>query len=308
MIINKNSAIPNSIGIPSVASFVVKIKSKEEVIKVINFASKINLPLWILGDGTNIIPHNNIKAVIAILNSKGIEKNGSILKVQAGEKWDNVVKFAVKNGLSGIEALSSIPGRAGSALTQNIGAYGSEISDCLESVEVYDKKKKGFINFNKKECKFGYRDSLFKKYPERFIIVLINLKLSKQRPKIPKYKGVEEYFKKRSNKYPNLQEIRKAIIEIRKNKLPNPNTTPNAGSYFINPIIKNKKIFAGHLIEEIELKGAKIGRIEISPQNALILTNPERAGFEEVMKAENFIRNKVFQKFGINLEREPRII
>jgi len=329
MIVDKESIVPNSLAVPSMASFVARTRSKAEVVEADNFANKEGLPLIVIGEGTNIVPHDYVKAVVATLDFNGITKAGAQFKIMAGEKWDDAVKISVENNLSGIESLSGIPGKAGAAPIQNIGAYGSEISDCLENVEVYDRTKKEFIILNKKECQFRYRDSLFKKYPENFIIISVNLKLSKEKPKMPKYKDVEEYFNKKNNSTPNLKGIREAIIEIRKNKLPDPNIIPNAGSYFTNPLlgkkealyIKNKfpeillfplenktKIPAGWLIEKTGLKGAKIGKIEISPGNALVLANPNRAGFEEIMYAENFIIKKVFQKFGITLEREPRII
>jgi UDP-N-acetylmuramate dehydrogenase len=329
MIVDKESAVPNSLAIPSVASFVANIKSEAEIAKIDDFAKKEGLPLFVIGEGTNIIPRNYINGVVAVLDFKGIKETQGQLKVSAGENWDNVVDYAVNQNLTGIEALSFIPGKTGSAPIQNIGAYGSEISDCLESVEVYDRTKKEFIVFNKKECQFGYRSSLFKKYPDNFIVISIILKLSKEKPKIPKYKDVEEYFREKNNNAPRLKEIRKAIIKIRKNKLPDLNIIPNVGSYFTNPIleekkalaIKNKfpeiplflfengiKIPAGWLIEKVGLKGAKIGKMEISANNALVLTNPNKASFEEIMKAEDFIIQKVFQKFGIILEREPRII
>jgi UDP-N-acetylmuramate dehydrogenase len=308
MVVNKKSVVPNSLAIPSLASFVVKIKTKLEVEKAINFARKEDLPIFVIGGGTNIIPHNYVKGVIVILNIKGIKLVYNRLKIQAGEKWDDVVKFAIKNKLSGIEALSWIPGKAGSAPIQNIGAYGVEIADVLEKVEVYDRKKEKFIFIPNKDCQFGYRNSLFKKHPDNFIITSVILKLSRYKPKMPKYKDVLEYFEKKKNSSPSLGEIRKAIIEIRKRKLPDPKITPNAGSYFINPFVKDKKVSASQLIEKVGLKGAKIGKIEMSPVNAMILTNPNKADFEEIMKAENFIKQKVFQKFGILLEREPRII
>jgi UDP-N-acetylmuramate dehydrogenase len=308
MIVNKEFIVPNSFSIPSLASFVIRVKSKEEIPEADDFAAKAGLPLWVVGEGTNIIPHNYIKAAVVILDFKGIEIHDNHLKIQAGEKWDNLVQFAVNNNLTGVEALSAIPGKTGAAPVQNIGAYGSEVSDCLENVEVYDRTKKEFVIMDKKECQFGYRSSLFKKYQENFMVVSVTFKLLRQKPQIPDYQDIKNYFKETGNDSPTLKEIRGAIIEIRKRKLPDPEIIPNVGSYFINPIIENKKISAGWLIEQAGLKGAKIGKTEISPNNALILTNPNRVGFGEIMRAENFIRRKIFQKFGINLQREPQII
>lgn len=308
MIVDKDSATPNSLAVPSTASFVVKMETKRDIPEACAFAREMGLPLIVVGEGTNIVPTSRLEAVVAIPEFGGIKMNRGRLIVMAGEKWDSAVGASVNNNLSGIETLSGIPGKAGAAPVQNIGAYGSEISDCLESVEVYDRAKKEFAILSKKECLFGYRNSLFKEHPGKFVVTSITLKLSGNKPKIPKYKGVEEYFKQKNNDSPNLKEIREAIIEIRSNKLPDPRIIPNAGSYFINPVIKNKKIYAGELIEKAGLKGTKIGQVEIFSKNALILTNPKRVGFEEILKAENFIVKKVFQEFGIVLEREPQIV
>ncbi len=328
MIVDKESPIPNSLSMPAVASFVVRAKSKEDIVEIVDFAKKEGLPLFPLGDGTNIVPHDYVKAVVAILDIKGKDFSED-LKIGAGENWDDMVRLSVENEWSGIEALSLIPGKVGAGPIQNIGAYGVEISNHIEKVEVFDREKGEFIFLNKNQCQFGYRNSLFKKYPEKFIVVSVNLKLSKESPEIPEYKDVKNYFNEKGNNSPNLKEIREAIINIRKNKLPDPSLTPNVGSYFTNPIlekekaltIKNEfpeiplfpfenkiKISAGWLIEQVGLKGAKIGKIEMSAKNALVLTNPNKANFEEVRYAENFIRDKVLKKFGITLEREPRVL
>ncbi len=317
--------IPNSLAIPSHASFVIRAFSKEDVIEAVALAEKEGLPLIPLGDGTNIVPQSEVKAVVLLLDLKGIEINGEIFKIAAGENWDDVVKLSVEKGFRGLEALSAIPGRAGAAPIQNIGAYGSEIGTVIERVEVLDRTKKEFVYLSKEECQFGYRTSLFKKNPDDFIVISIELRLSKAKPKMPDYKDVKKYFSDRENTSPNLQEIREAIIEIRKNKLPDPKLIPNAGSFFTNPIVdreilskfpempnfpfENKlKIPAGWLIEQTGFKGAKIGQIEIYKNNALVLTNPNRANFNDVISAQNTIQKAVFDKFGVLLEKEPRII
>lgn len=288
MIVDKEAIIPNSLAIPAIASFVVKIKSKTEITIALGLAKEKNLPFFIIGNGTNIVPRNKVKGVLAIPELKGINLNKNKLTAMAGEKWDDLVKFSIKNKLHGLEALSGIPGTCGAAPVQNIGAYGSEIANFLEEVEVYDRKSKKLKFLSNKDCHFGYRQSIFKKYPDKFIIISITLKLSKKKSKTDKERA--------------------EILKTRKKKIPDPKFVPNAGSYFINPIIKGQKIYAGKLIEEAGLKGAKIGKILVSPKNALILTNPNRANFKEIMKAEKFIIKKVFQKSGITLEREPDII
>jgi len=329
MIVDKDSAFPNSMSLPSHASFVVYAKSKEDVAEAVALAKREQLPILAMGDGTNLLPSTLTKAVVLILDNRGIKEEDNILTVQAGEKWDDVVKFAVERGLSGIEALSSIPGKAGAAPIQNIGAYGAEIGDTIEYVEVYDKEKEKFVLLDKEDCEFGYRDSLFKKNKSRFIVVAITLKLSKEPPKIPDYKDVKKYFKDRANTSPSLQEIREAIIEIRKNKLPDPSVVPNCGSFFKNPFVtlekakalqtefptlsvfpsgERVKIPAGFLIEQAGFKGQKIGNVEIYKNNALVITNPHGATFADIIEAKDTIQQSVLSKFGILLEPEVNII
>ncbi len=329
MIVEKDIFIKNSMAIPSKVSFFIQAKSKEDIGEAVAFAEQKGLPLITIGDSTNTIPRSTTDSVILFLDFKGIEKSNEIITVQAGEKWDDVVDFAVKNNLSGIEALSAIPGRVGAAPIQNIGAYGAEISDTLESLEAYNTRDKKFVILNNKDCQFTYRDSLFKKNKDQFIITSIKLKLKKESSKIPDYKDVKKYFEEIKNISPTLLEIRNAIIEIRKNKLPDPKVVPNCGSFFKNPFVEkekadelkkeypdipiflnnnNIKIPAGFLIEQAGLKGQRVGNMEIYKNNALVLTNPYKANFGDLEKAEKIIKEKVLEKFGISLEREPVII
>jgi UDP-N-acetylmuramate dehydrogenase len=328
MVVDKDTTIPNSFKLESRARFVAKIKSDEDVREIFLFSKKEGLPLLALGEGTNIAPKYFLDAVVAIFETKGIEKNGNTLKIAAGVNWDKVVAFSVKENLSGIEALSGIPGKCGSAPIQNIGAYGREISDVLEAVEVFDTKTHEFKTISQKDCEFGYRDSLFKKENGRFLITRIILNLSNEKPKIPDYKDVKKYFEEREKTSPSLIEIRNAIIEIRRNKLPDPKTIPNCGSFFKNPFIskieaeKIKKLLpsitiyeqngtykvpAGALIDSLQLKGKKIGNIEIYKNNALVFTNPYGASFEDLLFAKSEIEKVVFEKFGIRLEAEVNI-
>ena len=329
MHVDKDQTFPNSMSVPSRASFVVRATSKEDVTEAVVLAKKEGLPLWPLGDGTNILPGDPLKAVVLILDIKGMEEKDGALQIAAGEKWDDAVEFAANKNLSGIEALSAIPGKAGAAPIQNIGAYGAEVADTLVSVEAYDREEEKFVVLNKAECQFGYRDSLFKQNKGKFIVTAIQLQLSKDPPKVPKYKDVENYFSERHNPSPTLRQIREAIIEIRKNKLPDPKTTPNCGSFFKNPFVdknvaeklklqfpempvfpaSNKiKLSAGFLIEQAGFKGQKIGKIEVYKHNALVLTNPERADFSDLLLAKETIQKSVLAKFGIMLEPEVNII
>lgn len=329
MIVDKNSPVSNTLAAPSVASFTASIHSKEDLVEANRLAKIANLPLLPLGEGSNIAPKQKINAFVAVMSNEGITQGENLLTVQAGEKWDNVVRFAVDKGLSGLESLSWIPGLAGAAPVQNIGAYGTEISNVVKQVEVFDTKTEKFEFIKNENCEFEYRNSIFKKNIGRFVVTSVILQLSYQKPKIPDYKDVKAYFLENNIANPSLSEIRNAIICIRKNKLPDPREIPNAGSFFTNPIleksqfdiIKNKfpdipsfpngdkvKVPAGWLIEKAGLKGKEVGKLKIYEKNALVLTNPDRRNFEEIQSAENIIKNIVYQKFGILLVREPIVI
>lgn len=286
--IRENALVPNTMALPSRAAYLVKIKTKADVVAALSLAKDKNLPFVPIGHGSNILPKEYIKAVVGIMKIKGIKRKDNIFEVGAGETWDDFVKKSVQKGYCGAEDLSLIPGTVGACPVQNIGAYGTEAKDIIKSVGVYDCRKRKFVALKNKECKFGYRTSVFKQKPGRFVITSVIFKLK--------------------SKIKNIKQKRKAIIKMRKTKLPDYKKIPNAGSFFINPILKGQKVYAGKLIEEAGLKGAGIGRMVVWHQNALILTNPQKACFGEIMKAENLIRKKILRKFNINLQREPVVI
>lgn len=328
MIVDKDSFVPNGFGLYCRASFVITTKNNKEIREASRFAKDIKLPLLVVGEGTNIAPKEYLELVVVKSNSKGI-KYDNLIKVRAGEKWDDAVSKMIIRGYSGIESLSGIPGTAGAAPVQNIGAYGTELSQILECVEVYDRDKDDFVVLVKKDCIFGYRDSIFKRNPGRFIITSISFNLSKSLPKIPEYKDVKNYFLDKGLQSPSAKDIRNAIIEIRNNKLPNRNIYPNCGSFFKNPVVEARnalkikkefpdlpifgggdkvKVPAGFLIEKCGFKGKRIGEVEIYTKNALVLTNTGEATFENINKVKNLIQKEVFSKFGIELEPEVNLI
>jgi UDP-N-acetylmuramate dehydrogenase len=274
-------------------------------------------------------------------------KNTVLVKIDAGLEWDKAVEQTVELGLSGLEALSWIPGLVGASPVQNIGAYGSEAKDTISTAHTYDTLENKFIDFKNEECEFEYRNSIFKKNPGRYFIyavtfTLSNTLLTKARPwicssvntpslspLIPQYKDVISYFESRNISSPTLKEIREAIIEIRKAKLPNPTETPNAGSYFGNPIISkekadelfqkfpdmpmfdfgtNKKLFAGWLIDKAGLKGYEKDNFNIHKNHALVIIGNGKGTLEELIEFENYIKQKVFKMFGVELEREPVVV
>ena len=334
---NVNSQNYTTLKIGGKFNYFALVNKKEELKEAYVFAEKEKIDVFILGGGSNIVlPDELLNFLVLKINIKGIEiiseKDDFVeIKASAGENWDYFVEKTVLMGLSGLESLSAIPGTVGATPVQNVGAYGVEVKDVITFVDVFDTQKKEFISLNNDDCKFAYRDSIFKRENKgKYIIVSVNYKLSKKEPSIPKYQGVEDYFNKKGVINPTLKQIREAIIEIRSNKLPNPNEIANVGSFFKNPIVSSKivsnlekryknlrtfkvdngkiKIPAGWLIEQSGLKGESFGSISVYSKNALVLINKGKATQKDLLLAKNKIVKIVQRKFGITLEQEPEMV
>lgn len=317
--------------------YFINIENTDDLKKAIEFSKKENVPIFFLGGGSNIVFRDGILDVVALkINIKGFEilnENDLYIdiKVGAGEVWDNIVERAVNLNLCGIEALSFIPGTVGATPVQNVGAYGSEVKDTIVGVEVFNIKNGDISHLSNIDCKFGYRDSIFKNEARgQYVIISVTYRLTKSLPSIPNYPGVIKYFEDREINNPTLKEVRDAIIYIRKEKLPDPKEIPNTGSFFKNPIVKNDvalkikeefpearffpvddnhtKVPAGWLIENSGLKGRAFGKVSVYDKNALVLVNTKDASFEDIISARDEIIKIVKDKFGIILEQEPEII
>jgi UDP-N-acetylmuramate dehydrogenase len=292
------------------------------------------LPLLVLGGGSNTLFMKDFEGLILHPNVPGIvtvkeDRQNVWVEVGAGEVWDDVVKFAVDSQLGGIENLSIIPGFTGAAPVQNIGAYGQEVSETIVLVKGYDLKQKMVVEFPAAACGFNYRDSLFKKeLKNRVIITSVIFKLEKFPEFNLKYGQVEE--KVTALGEVNLQNIRKAIIDIRSSKLPDVKVLGNAGSFFKNPVADNDsvnkiqqvypdvplypvdgektKIAAGWLIEKTGLKGYRSGNVGVHEKQSLVLVNYGGATGNEIYEFSEMVKQEVFQKFGVKLEREVNVI
>lgn len=332
---NKSLASLSTLKIGGVARYFAVIDSEDDVNNLYQFAKEKALSLTIIGKGSNsIFKEGTINRVIGLMNIPGIRTLHDFetsVQVQAGAGviWDDLVSWSVENGLTGIEALSAIPGTVGAAPVQNIGAYGSELKDTFVNVHAFDTEQEKMIIMGLNDCNFSYRDSIFKQNPGRFIITSLTIELSRKKPELPKYKDVQLYFLG-AKRNPSLKQIRKAICQIRWKKLPDPTKIPNAGSFFKNPIVnietftsllkknpdmphfeagENKiKLYAGWMIEKTGFKGKDFGLIYCYKNNALVLVTKEGAGFKDLEEVKNQIINTVKSKFGIELEMEPNII
>ena len=315
----------------------VYIDSKEDIEKALELAATLNLAPYPLGGGSNTVftASTSKKFLFLIPRMKEVKivsekENRTLIYLEAGLPWCQTVEKTVVLGLSGLEALSGIPGLTGSAPVQNIGAYGSEAKDTIEIVYAYDMCKKEFVEFSKEACEFEYRNSIFKKNPGRYFIYAVTFLLSKTEPQIPHYKDILSYFETENTTKPTLKEISDAIIGIRNSKLPNPKDTPNVGSYFKNPTILQPeadslkikfpdmpiyparkgyaKLSAGWLIDRAGLKNTMHGNFGIHKNHALVMVGNGKGNLEELLSCEEKIKQTVFEIFGIKLEREPVVV
>ena len=285
----------------------------------------------VLGGGSNILFRNSRFDGLVLHNKlKGInvveeDKNSIIVEVKAGEVWDDFVAYCVENKYYGVENLSLIPGTAGAAPVQNIGAYGVELKDVFYQLNAIHLSTGEQKTFDKNSCRFGYRDSVFKShYPDTYLITAVQLKLSKQKKLNLSYPGLQEY----KDEITDIRQVRNAVIKIRKEKLPDPEITGNAGSFFKNPVISREKlnqliskypdiphypfgdrwkVAAGWLIEKAGWKGKRTGNAGVHDKQALILVNYGGSTGEEILNLAAQIEKDVYRLSGIRLEREVRV-
>ncbi len=222
---NTNLALYSTFRMGGTVRYFVELTDEKDIPEIIRFAKEKQVPVVILGGGSNtLFMSEKLNALILKINVRGYvwqEENDAVLvTVGAGEIWDDFVEQSVLRGLSGIEALSLIPGTVGGTPVQNVGAYGQEVKNTIVSVRAYDIETAEIVIFTNDMCAFSYRDSVFKHFPNRYIITAVMFKLSKEMPQIPNYPGVAKYFEEHEIQNPTLKDIRKAICTIRQTKLP----------------------------------------------------------------------------------------
>ncbi|MCR3754960.1 MAG: UDP-N-acetylenolpyruvoylglucosamine reductase [Candidatus Westeberhardia cardiocondylae] len=321
----------NTFSINVKAKKIVTAHSELELLTLWNNAKKIKQPILILGGGSNILFLENYPGTIILNRIKGIKiyENQKSWKIQAksGEIWHNIVKNSIKNNIHGLENMAMIPGYAGSAPIQNIGAYGIEFKEICEYVNVLELKTGKQQKLLVHECEFEYRNSIFQtKLKNNYAITEIGLLLKKNWKPILKHTSLKNL----NTKNITPKKIYKKICKIRKKKLPNPKYLGNAGSFFKNPTIdiknakkllkqhpkipkqiqpnKKIKISASWLIELCGLKGYKLKNTAIYNKNALIIINRGKANGKEIAKLAKHIQKKVMKKFSIKLIPEVKYI
>ena len=324
----------NSFGVEAEAALFANPASPEELQSVLAQYDHNQFPLLVLGEGSNILFTKNYEGLIISPGMKGVElmeesDEEVLIKVGAGENWDKWVEYAGLHGWFGLENLSLIPGSVGSAPVQNIGAYGVELKDFFESLEAWDLREKRLVNLDHKACRFGYRYSIFKgEQRGRYIITSVSFRLSRTPILNLQYGNIAEAFKDAGGSTP--EDLRRVVVAIRNQKLPDPEEYGNAGSFFKNPLVDRAvfkcirvdhseipsypdcdnqvKIPAAWLIEKSGWKGKRFGNVGTWPTQPLVIVNYGGAGGQEILDFSKKIQERVEELFSIDLEREVNVI
>jgi UDP-N-acetylmuramate dehydrogenase len=320
-----------TLGVGGVADRVIEVEDAAELVAAVREADEAGRPLLLLGGGSNVVaPDAGWDGDVVAVRTRGIERTGGRLVVQAGEPWDDVVAHAVGNGLAGIEALSGIPGSTGATPVQNVGAYGQEVAQTITAVRVYDRAEKSERILAPAECGFAYRDSRLKREPERFVVLDVTFELdesSQSRPvgyaELARTLGVE------LGGTAPLSEVREAVIGLRRGKGmvldPEDPDSRSAGSFFTNPIVAahravdgcpswpagdgQVKLSAAWLVQNAGFgRGTRDGHVGTSSRHSLALTTEPGATATELLAFADRIVATVQEKFGVALDREPTAV
>ncbi|RKT01220.1 UDP-N-acetylmuramate dehydrogenase [Chryseobacterium defluvii] len=324
----------NTFGVEAKAKYFTEVRTIEELK---NTLSENSQPLLFLGGGSNVLLTKDFDGLAIKINLKGISEEGSdenhiLVTAKAGENWHEFVMHCLEKNYGGLENLSLIPGNVGTSPMQNIGAYGTEIKDVFVKCTVLNLENMEIETFNLEQCRFGYRDSIFKQEGKgKYVILEVTFKLTKKAHVIKtEYGAIQSELEKLNIENPTIQDVSKAVIHIRQSKLPDPKEIGNAGSFFKNPTIplaqfeKLKQNFeniqgypngnmvkvpAGWLIEQCGWKGKQIGNVATHKLQSLVIINATgNATGKEIFDFSTEIINSVKEKFGIELEREVNII
>jgi UDP-N-acetylmuramate dehydrogenase len=328
----------NTFGFDVSAAYFSKITSKEDLLASVLWARTHHLPLHIIGGGSNLVLTENLPGLTCLMCIEGKEvrqrdATSTLIRVGAGEDWHDFVTWTLENDSPGLENLALIPGTCGAAPIQNIGAYGTEISEFIDQVEVLDttllESDNPWIYLSQPQCEFNYRHSIFKSYPGRFIVTGVTLRLPIPWSPHLEYADLKKEFTNTSK--PPPIEIFQAVCRVRQSKLPDPKVLGNAGSFFQNPIVSEPKhselkekfphlisyptpaiegqtyfkLAAGWLIDQCGFKGYKMGSVGVYDKQALVLIHSGGGTGKELLALAEMINKKIHAVYGVDLIQEP---
>ncbi|MGH8396771.1 MAG: UDP-N-acetylmuramate dehydrogenase [Gammaproteobacteria bacterium] len=324
----------NTFRVPAQATLLAEVNDPQALPELLTLPQVRDKPLLVLGDGSNVLFRRDFNGVVIIIAARGIEiieDDGASagIRASAGENWNGLVRWTLTQGLCGLENLSLIPGRVGAAPIQNIGAYGAELAEMLETVDAFDRQANMVVRLTREQCGFSYRQSVFKQQPERWIIAGVALRLHRYAPLKLDYAGVREELAAMDITKPTATNVADAVCRLRLRKLPDPAVIGNAGSFFKNPVVSpelaarlqtehpglpvfnapdGKKLSAAWLIDQCGWKGFRDGDAGVSDKHALVLVNHGKATGTQIWSLVQRIQDSVQEKFGVCLEPEPRIV
>lgn len=324
----------NTFGIDVKARYFAQGHSDAEVRAALLEAAHLELPVLVIGGGSNLLLTGDIDALVLHMASRGrrlLSEEGDrvVVEAEAGEPWHEFVQWSLAQGCSGLENLSLIPGTVGAAPMQNVGAYGVEIKDVFAGLTALDRETGELKDFSLEECGFGYRDSLFKRNPGRWLILRVRFALSRSLHAHLDYGPVRQRLHEQGVVEPTAQAISDAICSIRREKLPDPLELGNAGSFFKNPLVSavlgeqlrarypgvvaypqadgQLKLAAGWLIEQAGWKGYRDGDAGVHRLQSLVLVNYGQASGAQLHALAQKIQADIFARFGVELEMEPNL-
>jgi len=323
----------NTFGFDASAELAYEITTPDQIPGVMKEIAEKQLIWRVLGGGSNVILPKVLPGATLLMNISGQEiidssADTTLISVGGGVNWHEFVAWTLENDLPGLENLALIPGTVGAAPIQNIGAYGVEIGEYIDSVEAFDSKSHAFVTLAKDKCQFTYRDSYFKQNPHRYIVTKVVFKIPKQWQAYIHYADLAKQFSDKPN--PSPEEIFLAVCKIRTHKLPDPKVIGNAGSFFQNPIVPieqyetllhkypelvsypddlgKRKLAAGWLIDQCGFKGQRMGNVGVYDNQALVLVNLGNGTAQDILDLAKYIQDKVYTEFGVSLEIEPNIL
>ena len=326
----------NTFGVAARAPWLVEVNDSHALGEVLALPELQGIAPLVLGGGSNLLFAADPDVAVLALDTHRIEiveDDGltAIVRVDAGVQWHALVLWTLQQGLMGLENLALIPGTTGAAPIQNIGAYGIEVGEFVHAVETWDRSAGVITRLDRSNCAFAYRDSLFKRVPDRHIVVAVEFALPRQRALKLDYAGIPEELQAMGISAPTFRDVAEAVIRIRSRKLPDPAVVGNAGSFFKNPIVPtvladelqqrhaglpvfrgdaadNRKISAAWMIEQSGWKGFREGDAGVAASHALVLVNHGAATGAQLLSLARRIADSVHTRFGVAIEPEPRII
>jgi UDP-N-acetylmuramate dehydrogenase len=326
----------NTLGLRGRAPVLIRVRSEEDLMRIAGHPEYGRIPKYVLGGGSNVVlsrPNLPLILKIEILGRRMVRENRDewIVEAGAGENWHDLVTWTLAGGWPGLENLALIPGTAGAAPIQNIGAYGVEFKDRFHSLDAFDLESGSRLRLTAEQCRFGYRDSIFKQAPPgRWVVTRVRMRLPRPWRPVLEYPDLKRYLCAAGASTPEPAHVCEGICHLRRAKLPDPALTGNAGSFFKNPVVDPQrladlqaadpqivhhrlpegtiKLSAGWMIEACGWKGRRMGNAGVYDKQALVLCNHGEATAGEILALAAAVQDSVRQRFGIQLELEPAVV